>query len=217
MVSTASVPTGLCTYITLTTVRCTSVLSNTLDPNQAVHPLISIRVYKRANNPPSAWLPFESDTCSANVSSRLLCARPIQRRSIDWTTLPDWTRHCQSNYCANCEPPLLGMTKLKVIDCTTHQIVDLPSRSPYVALNYVGGKNAETNLNLWMRSCRASSKVLRALSRARSRSETAICGSLDNALIKGLPVNIDRSREWMRSSAALQSPLSMPMGPVYQE
>ncbi|KAK8057249.1 HET-domain-containing protein, partial [Apiospora saccharicola] len=86
--------------------------------------------------------------CSPLSSDAIVKPREINSDQIDYDLIRAWIRSCEKNHASLCSPSTneaIGL-KLKVIDCLQRRITELSEESPYVALSYVWGAAASTEV-----------------------------------------------------------------------
>lgn len=87
------------------------------------------------------------DARSANTpSSDLYHTRTLDAHAFDLRHAQEWISHCEHNHHSGCsDGGVPGLSRFRVLDCRSRQIVDAPERCRYVALSYVWGRSSDSS------------------------------------------------------------------------
>ncbi|KAF2122601.1 heterokaryon incompatibility protein-domain-containing protein [Lophiotrema nucula] len=82
-----------------------------------------------------------------NVGTSSLSARVVDKRRFHLETVTSWIELCMGEHTCCRVKTTRNMTRLKVIDCYSKQVVKHQTGQKYITLSYVWGKNQESQLN----------------------------------------------------------------------
>jgi hypothetical protein len=84
---------------------------------------------------------------SNSIDSVQIAGRQLDSARIDYTAIRSWIQFCDDHHKTTCgQANTIKLPGFKVMDCSTHEIVLLPSNCNYVALSYVWGTDLSKNI-----------------------------------------------------------------------